>query len=210
MASKTGRKPEKQPNWNIWNKPNVKISRAAPVILFDESSRKEYVTGFGKRKMQRKMIAQEAIKQQEKVMRSKQRSERKKEADEYIAAMESVKTDPEAGDGHFIDTRDPKDIEKDAAGPSVPSNIGTKVMYEAEDGGKVTALVSAFDDDSDSEEMPGLIPVSELAKKKPNAVPNKPKLKGNTSSGNVSSSLSSKKRKHNFADRKGFHKKSKH
>lgn len=124
--------------------------------------------------------------------------------------METVKTDPEAGDGEFIDTRDPKDKESDALASTAPSNVGTKVMYDAEDGGKVTALVSTFDDDSDDEEMPGLIPVSELKKKAPSTIPTKPKLKGNTSSSNVSSSLSSKKRKHHHADRKGFNKKFKH
>lgn len=82
-------------NWNVWGKANVRTERAAPVVLFDETSRKyvfhfkcdflsshriltrhhcrEYVTGFTKRKQQRRLIAQVAIKTKEKQMRSDER-----------------------------------------------------------------------------------------------------------------------------------------
>jgi hypothetical protein len=80
-------------------------------------------------------------------------------------------------------------------------------VYETEDGGQVTTTVSAFESDSDSEEMPGLIPVSELNKEK-KPLPHKPKLRGNTTSTNLSSSLNSKKRNGDHKDRKDFHKKS--
>ena len=81
-------------NWNVWGRAHVRVERAAPIVLFDDSSRKyanpetvsflpflrsrriltpsacrEYVTGFTKRKQQRRLIAQVAIKTKEKQMR---------------------------------------------------------------------------------------------------------------------------------------------
>lgn len=130
--------------------------------------------------------------------------------------MTGAKDDAEGGDGSFIDTRDDKTDSTDHKESTHTAKVGSKAEYETEDGGKVTATVSSFNDDgddgngsaSDSEEMPGLIPVSQLHSK--NGPLKKPKLKGNTSSVNLSSSLKTKKRKHDQNDRKGFHKKAKH
>lgn len=143
--------------------------------------------------------------------------QRKKEADEYIAAMTGAQFAADGEEGSFIDTRDDTTDTTTQKESKHGAKVGSKAEFETEDGGKVTATISSFNDDdsdnaansdSDSEEMPGLIPVSQLNAKTGGL--KKPKLKGNTSSNNLSSSLKSKKRKHDQGDRKGFHKKSKH
>jgi len=145
------------------------------------------------------------------------RQQRKKETDEYIAAISGAKLDAEGGEGSFIDTRDGNADDTNGKESIHSSTLGSKAEYDTEDGGKVTATVSAFNDedgdnaakessDSDLEEMPGLIPVSQPNQHAGGGL-KKPKLKGNTSSVNLSSSLKSKKRKHDLHDHKGSHKK---
>lgn len=115
--------------------------------------------------------------------------------------------------GDFIDTRDNPEVEEAPKNLSAEVGIGTKLTFATEDGGKVTAEVMKFEDSDDEDyPMPGLIPVKKLHRGPGAANIQKPKLRGNTSGGsNVSSSLSSKKRKNDHrGDRKGFQKKSKH
>ena len=98
--------------------------------------------------------------------------------------------------------------------------MGSEATFATEDGGKVTATVSAFDDDDeDYSDMPNLVPLKRTStaattttSTSSGAAPKKPKLKGNTANvgANISSSLKSKKRKNDHHDRKGFNKKSKH
>lgn len=90
------------------------------------------------------------------------------------------------------------------------AGIGSKAEYETEEGGRVTTMISAFDngENSDNEEMPGLIPLADLPRPS-QVIPPKPKLRGNTTK-LVPDLKSSKKRKGlDNKDRKGSHKKQK-
>lgn len=120
-------------------------------------------------------------------------------------------------DGEFIDASDRKDLEEFQRSTSKGVAVGSEATYATEDGGKVTATVSTFDDE-DYEDLPALIPIpssrpapsssSGSSSASKGALPKKPKLRGNTAtSGNISSSLKSKKRKNDHGDRKGFQKK---
>lgn len=127
--------------------------------------------------------------------------------------MTGAKDEDNGEGGEFIDAGDKKDQEEVQESLAKPVGLGSEAVFATEDGGKVTATVSTFDDLEDDEPMPGLIPVSKstTSSLSGGAIPKKPKLKGNTSAVNISSSLKSKKRKNDHQrDRKGFNKKSKH
>lgn len=117
-------------------------------------------------------------------------------------------------DGEFIDASDRKDLEEFQRSTSKNVAVGSEAVFATEDGGKVTATVSSFDDE-DFEDLPALIPIpssrpvaSSSSTTSKGALPKKPKLRGNTAtSGNISSSLTSKKRRNDHGDRKGFQKK---
>lgn len=67
-----------------------KRKREKIIVTFDEDARKEYITGFHKRKVQRRIQAHEKLKEQERLQRIQDRAEKREAEEERIAANKSA------------------------------------------------------------------------------------------------------------------------
>ncbi|ETN38452.1 uncharacterized protein HMPREF1541_06487 [Cyphellophora europaea CBS 101466] len=114
-------------------------------ISFDLSARKEYLTGFHKRKVQRTKAAQEAAerraKEEKRLQRNKLRDERKRELEERVKVVDAYMK-PALGEGGS------GDIESDSDGNDEADQVSDnqpleKIDHEAEyvDEDKYTSVV---------------------------------------------------------------------
>lgn len=88
--------------------------------------------------------------------------QRRNEAETYTKELlEATYDDGEAGT-YLSNDKDEKKKLDERKKESQLAAVGSSAVFEGEDGGRVTTTIEAFDETDD--EMPGLIPVSELKK----------------------------------------------
>ena len=68
-----------------------KRKREKIIVTFDEDARKEYITGFHKRKVQRRIQAHEKLREQDRLQRIQDRAEKKEAEQERIVALKQSK-----------------------------------------------------------------------------------------------------------------------
>ena len=68
-----------------------KKKREKIIVTFDEDARKEYITGFHKRKVQRRIQAHEKLREQDRLQRIQDRAEKKEAEQERIVALKQSK-----------------------------------------------------------------------------------------------------------------------
>lgn len=133
-------------------------------VVFDKDSRKDYLTGFHKRKLQRQKKAQEYIKEQDRLAkieeRKRLRDERKREIDERLQKFNDtvlvITHDSEDEDwGGFDDSKESKDSdeasdanESDQDTETPKGILRRKEVYQIEDPSSFQNTDAVIDEDT--------------------------------------------------------------
>ncbi|XP_072028794.1 uncharacterized protein [Amphiura filiformis] len=87
---------------NLFRQKNPKNKQTKVHLVFDEESRRDFLTGFRKRKLERKKIAREKLEEREKEEKRLKRQERKKILDEKLKNIKLPELQTEEDDDPVV------------------------------------------------------------------------------------------------------------